>query len=147
MQLFRMTVPAFLLGVGTLVLAGGLARLNAPIGATEDRPAPEPKASEMVEAAQQAYEGHLRRSAVEPEKISLEHIYQWSWRWQEAQRAASGNQAARIEACQAHLERMKTLEARWKKMFEQRFVARYEVSAATYYRAEAEKLLREAKER
>jgi hypothetical protein len=139
--------PVYLCGAGALALLIGLARLTGLVAASEGRAAPDPTAAEMVQAAREVYEGSLKQAAVEPERIPLDQLYQWSRRWLEAQRAASDNKARRIEAYQSHLERMQALEVRMNKLLEAKLLAPFERSAATYYRAEAEQLLREAKGR
>jgi hypothetical protein len=79
---------------------------------------------------------------------SEELVYRWSKRWLRAERELSSRQGDQVVACQAHVKRMQDLE---------RLIRRVqgagpglttidEVSAAAYYRVEAEMWLLEARQ-
>jgi hypothetical protein len=96
-------------------------------------------------AAQETYEGQVRRHAVDASGPSFESIYVWSRRWLEAEQALATDKAGRLAALQAHLDRMNKWEATKTEQRKQGFVAAYEVPQARFYRLEAEIWLAEAK--
>jgi len=126
------------LALTVLVLAGVV---SFTVG---EEPKPADLAKELAEAAQQAYEGHLRRRAVEP-AAPLESIYTWSRRWMEAAQTVDPSKKGRSTAIQAHLDRMKQLETKTAEQRKGGFAAAFEVAQARFYRIEAELWLAEAR--
>ena len=71
-------------------------------------------------------------------------LYRWSKRWLRAEKQISDRPADQIAACKAHLERMQELERLLRALQSSRQVTADEVSAAEFYRTEAELWLVEA---
>src|SRR5881398_2865618 len=91
--------------------------------ATAKRPEPKDEASQkeaqaLAALAREVYEGALQRSMQEPQfqHFDCDKFSLWSKRWAEAERDARGDKAAKKAALQGHVDRMKNLEQRAKKM-------------------------------
>jgi hypothetical protein len=78
-------------------------------------------------------------------RASEETLYRWSRRWLEAERQLSERQADQVAAFEGHLERMQELESIIRKMQRSGVTTIYQVSAAEYYRVEAEMWLLQAR--
>jgi hypothetical protein len=78
---------------------------------------------------------------------SGEVLYRWSRRWLKAERRLSEKAAEQVAAMRAHYDRMRALEQIVRRLRDAGQFRVDEVTAATYYRAEAEIWLREAKNR
>ena len=123
-----------------LLVAGAAAAVAAP---------PDAKVSpELLQArlgaAQDAYalaEALYRQQG----KGEPEAIYRWSHRWLTAQQALAGTKAERTAAAEAHLDRMKRLEAAAKALVKVGMTSPLDERAARYYVAEAEVWLAQAK--
>jgi hypothetical protein len=123
----------------------GVAFLAAP-GRGDDKAAANARA--RLEAARKVYQGMMDcgRKGDASFKLSSEELYRWSRRWMEAERDLADKPEARVAAAQAHLDRM----AKWEEGIKRthavaRTIYPYEVSAAEFYRLEAERGLAEAK--
>jgi hypothetical protein len=68
----------------------------------------------------------------------MEDRYTWSRRWMEAQRDAASDDAGRRAAVTGHLNRMKPLVDRAKRLRAAGLNSAADVAAATWYAAEAE---------
>lgn len=86
---------------------------------------------QLADVALKTYQQVLDRYPIDPDHRRLEEIYVWSKR---AMDAEPGNK----EAANAHLERMVDLEKFAIGLKEAKQIAHWEVTAATFYRAEAE---------
>jgi hypothetical protein len=108
-----------------LLVGVSLASLAMSHAEAEDKPAP--PAQERIELAKQTYRGRIlygleRRSdpprtpaglSEEPllNEAMAEDLHKWSVRWMEAECDAAADRAGRVAAAQAHLDRMKSIEA------------------------------------
>ena len=99
------------------------------------------EAQALAALAREVYEGALQRSMQEPQfqHFDCDKFSPWSKRWAEAERDARGDKAAKKAALQGHVDRMKNLEQRAKKMREAAALPPYRVAEAEYCRREAEK--------
>ncbi len=132
------TVVAALTLCLTLCLSGGA----APADETTEN------AKARLEAAQKVYEGILAKRQVDPaEKTDFERLYLWSHRWMEAQAEVGGPDGTKVKSAEAHLERVKKLEALVKGLVEHGHISKFEVAAAEFRRLEAERVLEEAKKK
>jgi hypothetical protein len=78
-------------------------------------------------------------------RLPAEVVYRWSRRWLDAERQLSAQPDDRILACSAHLQRMVELEQLVRRLQPSGQVTVDEVSAAEYYRVEAEVWLAQAR--
>jgi hypothetical protein len=76
-----------------------------------------------------------------------EQVYRWSKRWLEAERQADPRPDRQLAALRDHWERMRQMEKTVKSLQQARAITTDRVTAAEYYRAEAEMWLLEAKDR
>jgi hypothetical protein len=105
-------------------------------------------AEALLEAARTAYQGHLQRGRIDPALGNdPEYLYRWSRRWLEAERALGRTKEKRVAAYTAHLERMRTLEARQKELVKQHLAARHALAEAKFFRIEAGQWLAQEKGR
>jgi hypothetical protein len=124
---------------GVLLLAP--AAQAAPPEAQPDQPQALAKA--RVEAARKTYEAAVqglqqtrRVGNVLMQLGRPADVYDWSVRWLNAERDLGGKKDDQLAALAGHLQRMKELEKRVAKLSE--VVPSLDVSAAEYYRVEAE---------
>jgi hypothetical protein len=75
-----------------------------------------------------------------------EVLYRWSRRWLNAERQLSARPADQVAALEAHLQRMRRLEALVQKVQRSGQTTIDEISATEYYRVEAEIWLLQARE-
>jgi hypothetical protein len=76
----------------------------------------------------------------------MERLYWWSRRWLESDQQLAGEQKAeRVTAAQGHLDRMRQLERLIRNLQQSKVATIDEVSAAEYFRLEAELWLQQAK--
>jgi hypothetical protein len=120
--------------------------LGAKSSATEEKPleTKEP-AKERLDAARNAYE--FAWNAFKPFDLSKgegEKVYRWSRRWMESERGMATTKAERVVAFQSHLERMKKLEEEVHG-YAGSTIPLQQMAATTFYRAEAETWLADAK--
>jgi hypothetical protein len=99
-----------------------------------------------AEAAHKTYDA-LAKNYVESRPPIGELLYRWSCRWLDAERELSDARNAQVAAYQAHLARMKDLERITKDRWRERYIPIEEMSAAQFYRAEAEIWLARATDR
>ena len=78
-------------------------------------------------------------------RVDSEKVYRWSRRLLEAQRDALDNNPGHVTACEAHLERIKKLEAKIRKIRRIGFGDSLDVVEVDYYRKEADFWLANAK--
>jgi len=101
------------------------------------------KAEAMLKLAQQGYE--LTVEEFRTGKVDLMHTYPWSVRWMEAQRTLAQTKSERIAAVEAHVARLKPLEAiTWSK-YQAGQATMSEVVTMRFYVAQAELQLAQAK--
>jgi hypothetical protein len=128
------------LTLGVLLLATTATRASA------DDAKPAELAKARVEAARNVYEGMLERARIDARfALDPEKLYLWSRRWMEAEQAVAAEKAGRVAALQAHLARMKKLEANFEERRKNGTAPAYEVPQARFYRLEAEMWLADPK--
>jgi len=99
-------------------------------------------AKARVEAARKVYEGRWARLPVDLNwRFDIDKDYQWSRRWLEAEREVSDKKADQIAAAEGHLDRMKKEEAYVKDQVSSGVGSPVDLSAAKFYRLEAEHIL------
>jgi hypothetical protein len=131
---------------GLVVLLLGL----PAAGALAAEPAPDPAAvmarlaTQRRDAARRTYE--VSWVNYREGRASEDGLYRWSWRWLNAEKQLSTRRDDLIAAHRAHYERMRDLERLVRKLRVSGQTTIDEVSAAEYYRAEAELWLMQAKE-
>jgi hypothetical protein len=131
----RYSGPAALLL--TVLLVGPLA------AGADPAPAPSPLAKQRRDAARKTYEtvwANYRDG-----RVPGEMVYRWSRRWLRAEHEVSDKPADRIAACEAHLARMRRLEALVQRVQRSGQTTVDEVSGAEYYRVQAEIWVQEAR--
>jgi hypothetical protein len=117
----------------------------APFAAGADEKAAENAKARMA-AAQKVYQGTLARLKVDANyPLDAEGLYRWSRRWLEAERELREKKEGRVAAAQAHLDRMKKLEALMRGWRDSKFFTDTDVAAVEFYRLEAERWLARAK--
>jgi hypothetical protein len=67
-----------------------------------------------------------------------ETLYLWSRRWLEVERQVQDKKQDQAAAVKTHLDRMKQLQRRTNKLFQEKLMTREQISAADYFVAEAE---------
>jgi hypothetical protein len=92
-------------------------------------PAPTNWDKARADAAQKAYTVH--RAQLDSGLSRPEQVYLWSTRWADAE-------GAKAAAVDAHLDRMKSLEQAIDKAVKAGVMSSVELTAASFYRAEAE---------
>jgi hypothetical protein len=97
-----------------------------------------------LEAATKTYQV-LWQNYREGRRSSDELLYRWSKRWLDAERESHGQPAEQIAALKAHYDRMVELERIIRKVSQAGQGTVNELSAAEFYRTEAELWLLEAK--
>jgi hypothetical protein len=98
-----------------------------------------------VEAARQTYQvawQNYKDGLVPPVEVP----YRWSRRWLEAERELTDGKAEQITACKSHLERMREMERIERELRRSRLNPVNELTAAEFYRVEAEIWLAQAQE-
>jgi hypothetical protein len=98
-----------------------------------------------VEAARQTYQVVWQnyKDGLVP---AVEFPYRWSRRWLEAERAVTDGKAEQVAACKGHFERMREMERIERELRRSRVNTVNELTAAEYYRVEAEIWLAQAQE-
>ena len=138
-----MSRPSLWLGLMTL----GVALAPAP----QDVPPPPPAAPQdaaslaaiRVQAGIKAYE--MAWLYYSENRVPSQKVYLWS-RWLlEAQRDAADDKPGHISACEAHLERIKKLEFKIRRIRKIGFGDSLDVVEVDYYRKEADFWLAQAK--
>jgi hypothetical protein len=124
-------------------------------GASETQPRPpDAKESEKLliklrkaklEAARQTF-NVVSKNFNEGPVRGVELPYRWSRRLLEAERQMSAEKSAQISAFQRHVERMQNVERVARDLYRERVNTVNEVTAAEYYRREAEIWLVQARE-
>jgi hypothetical protein len=129
-------------GIGGIiigVLGSGLLQAGG------DAPKVVPKLQKAkLEAARQTYKV-IWQNYKEGLAPPVELPYRWSCRWLQAQREVSDQKADQVAAFQAHWERMREIERIERELRRSRVNPVNEVTAAEYYRIEAEIWLEQAK--
>jgi hypothetical protein len=119
-----------------------------PVRAEAD-PAPAPVstrlAKQLRDAARTTYE--TTWTNYREGRVPGELVYRWSRRWLKAERQLSDKPADQLAAFQAHRDRMQKLEALVERVHRAGQTTVDEVSAAEYYRVEADLWLAQARER
>jgi hypothetical protein len=127
-------------------LTGGVLR-----GAEDDAKAEAANAKARMEAARKVYKGILARARIDPGAPLSSAVFaglnRWSLRWMEAQRDLSRKKKEQFTAVEAHVKRMRELEKMGERMGKKGLLSASEVSAVTFYRLDAEKLLLKAKKK
>jgi hypothetical protein len=113
-------------------------------------PDPEPAAvlgklaTQRRDAARKTYE--VKWTNYRERRAPEDTLYLWSVRWLESEKQLSDQKADQVAAYKAHWERMRELERLLDKLQRNGVTTVDEVSAAEYYRAEAEVWLLQARE-
>ncbi len=128
----------------------GVGATNGPgIAPAQERKGPAKAPDELLKAqlasARKVYEVSLKMYQ-ESVASYFEHPYVWSVRWLNVERALSKKPADRITAAEAHLDRMKKLEAIAQNLAKAGAALGFHATAAEYYRLEAEIWLAKAKD-
>src|SRR4051794_2878195 len=120
----------------------GLVLVVVPAGFVESRPEPEPAsasaklANRRRDSARKTYQtlwvNYRERRASE------DALYRWSVRWLKAERQLSDRQDDQVAAYKAHWDRMRDLERLIRQVERSGVTTVDEVSAAEFYRVEAE---------
>jgi hypothetical protein len=76
-----------------------------------------------------------------PGHLVVEHRYVWSMRWMEAQRDFDAGRGDRLSALEAHLQRMRDLEAQAEKLYKENVVSKFDLASTQFYVAEGEELV------
>ena len=132
--------------IGLLALASALA--PAP---PQDPPPPPPPVAPLdpaaladlrVMAGVKAYD--MAWLYYSENRVDSEKVYRWSRRLLEAAREAATDKAGQVAACQDHLERIKKLEAKIRRIRKIGFGDSLDVIEVDYYRKEADLWLTKA---
>jgi hypothetical protein len=110
----------------------------------EPAAAPSRLARQRLEAARKTYEATWAN--YRERRASQDSLYRWSLRWLEAERQLGGPRADQVAAFKGHWERMRELERLIANLQRVGQAVIDEVSAAEYYRVEAEIWLVQARE-
>ena len=103
------------------------------------------KARVQLEVVRQVFELRLQASR-HGESPDLDQTYVWSRRWMDAQQALSETKAERMAAIETHLARMKELRNITQQLYEAKEIGAQDVMAFSFYVAEAELWLAEARQ-
>ena len=87
----------------------------------------------------------LDGKALQSGTANLERAYTWSRRWMEADQEFSDKTEDKIAAAQAHVDRMRKIEAYVRAQAELQSATAADVAATIYYRLEAERTLAQAR--
>ena len=128
----------------------GLLTLAAALAPAPQEPPPPPAAPQdpsaladiRARAGIKAYD--LAWLYYSENRVDSEKVYRWSRRLLEAQRDASIDKAGHVAACEAHLERIKKLEAKIRRIRRIGFGDSLDVLEVDYYRKEADFWLAQA---
>lgn len=126
-----------------LALAGALA--PAPpqdVPPPPPRPEPASLADARVQAGEKAFD--MAWLYYSENRVDSEKVYRWSRRLLEASREAATDKADHVAACQAHLGRIKKLEAKIRKIRNLGFGNSLDVVEVEYFRKEGDLWLAEA---
>jgi hypothetical protein len=137
-----MTRRSLWLGLMTL----GAALAPGPQEAPPPPPAPQDPASladVRAQAGAKAFD--LTWLYYSEKRVDSEKVYRWSRRLLEAQRDASVDKPGHVSACEAHLERIKKLEAKIQRIRRIGFGDSLDVLEVDYYRKEADFWLAQAR--
>lgn len=127
----------------------GLMAIGAALApAPQDAPPPPPQdpaglARVRAEAGVRAFE--MTWLYYSENRVDSEKVYRWSRRLLEAQRDAAADKPGRVAASEAHLERIRKLDAKIRRIRKLGFGDSLDVIEVDYYRKEAEFWLAEAK--
>lgn len=128
--------------VGTLGLALFVGVLMGQSDSSPDKSKPPSAAARLAAAERVCQILHDQTSGSPLLHEGVEHAYLWSKRRMEAQRdldeARGGD---RFSALQAHLQRMRDLDARVGELYKDKGLSRFEFASTQFYVAEAEELL------
>jgi hypothetical protein len=91
----------------------------------------------QVASARRAYEMSRLMFRERVPNSDLENLYLWSVRWLNAERDLSKKPAERVAAAEAHLERMKAVEAMAKQLAKTEAGGERYPAAAEFYRVQA----------
>jgi hypothetical protein len=98
---------------------------------------------EKLEAASEAYRLQMQMFK-QGGNFNLDRLYSWSLRWLEAAREVDPK-ADPVPLLQAHLDRVRELEAMVEAHFKAGMATRADILTATYYRLDAQILLEQAR--
>lgn len=130
---------------GLLVLCLGFLWVGPLVGAAEPEPLLSRLARQRRDAARKTYE--TMWTNYREGRAAGELLYRWSRRWLDAERQIHDKPAEQVAALEAHLDRMRRLEALVQRVQRSGQTTVDEVSAAEYYRAEAEIWLLQARDK
>jgi hypothetical protein len=126
-----------------VILGLALAALSVAPAPPEVPPRPSPLAAARLKAAAKQFKevwAYYQQS-----RTDSFQTYYWSRLWLESQQDVSDDKDGRIAALEAHLERMKRLQALVLKVRKLGFGFSTDVGATEYYRTEAERWLEKAR--
>ena len=127
-----------------LALGLSLAALSFAPAAQEKKAADRPPLAEVRrDAARKQFD--LTWQFYQQNRVDTFDVYLWSRLLLDAEKSVSHQPAARIAACQVHLDHMVRLEALIRKIRRLGFGRANDVGASEYFRIEAESWLAEAK--
>ena len=130
-------------GLLTLVVALAPSPQDPPPNAP-DVPQPPPSPAEArLWAGEKAYE--MAWLYYSENRVDSEKVYRWSRRLLEARRDASPDQPGQVLACEGHMERIKKLEAKIRRIRRIGFGDSLDVVEVDYYRKEADFWLAQAR--
>jgi hypothetical protein len=121
-----------------LVLCGG----DTPAGKQPGSKVPEKLLQTQLDCARKTYQEFWKSQ----EFRSADTAYLWSCRWLAAQRQLTENKKELKTAVDSHLARMQELQGRYDQLFQQKLVGLEQVYAVSFYLAEAEIWVAQAKE-
>jgi hypothetical protein len=99
----------------------------------------------LIEAAQIQYEARWKEFVAG--KTVADFLLPWSVKWLEATLRTSEQTSEKVDACKAHLERMKAAEEINKAKFDAGSIAITQYEQCVYYRIEAEVMLDDLRRR
>ncbi len=123
-----------------LVLAAGVKPVDSEASKATVR-----LAKGRLEAARKTYQVSWKN--YRQRHATADFLYLWSVRWLEAEKLVNAQSTEQLAALRGHLERMRQLEQLITELHRARQATVDEISAAEYYRTEAELWLLQTKER
>ena len=128
--------------IGVVGLAGFVGGLMGQSASQPAKPKPPSAAARLAAAERVCLLLHDRTNGAPLLHGGVEHTYVWSRRRMEAQRDVDEAQGGdRFSALQAHLQRMRDLEARVGGLYKNAGLTLFEYASTQFYVAEAEELL------
>jgi RNA polymerase sigma factor (sigma-70 family) len=121
------------------------AKLALSASQTPEKRKPTEREKALIEAAQIQYEARWKEFVAG--KTTADFLLPWSGKWLEATLRVCDQTSEKVDACKAHLERMKAAEEINKAKFDQGSIAVTQYEQCVYYRIEAEIMLDDLRRR